>query len=57
MPRTPRLSDPYTGQPYGFTRRSKDNFMVCATFEAPQRLPAATDFDPETGCITALLRL
>ena len=47
-----RRADPYTGAPYRYDVIDREEYRLCADFEAPERLTRrAGSFDPETGCL------
>ena len=48
----PRLSDPFTDQPYEYERISMKNYRLCAGFEHPELIAYPKDLDKTTGCIT-----
>jgi hypothetical protein len=48
----PRITDPFTDQPYSYTRISDGAFRLCAGFEHPELIAYSDNLDDETGCIT-----
>ena len=45
-----RFIDPYTGAPYVYERISDTSYLLCATFEAPEKLSFFQALNPKTGC-------
>lgn len=57
------LSDNETGQPYVYKRRNAHDFAICAIFHDAKRTARlnshaayGASFDPETGCVSAVVR-
>ncbi|MHA6325029.1 hypothetical protein [Roseivivax sp. CAU 1753] len=47
-----RRVDPYSGEPYRYAVVGPNEYRLCATFDAPERLARrAQSFDPQTGCL------
>lgn len=59
-----QLTDSETGRPFFYTRKSNEEFAVCATFHDAKKIatlrPASANtsfaFDPDAGCVTGRIK-